>query len=54
MPRLLFTALFVNCTRDLDPSAERTSRPAARRADLTDLRRITLQGFVAVFACFSV
>ena len=54
MLRLLFTAIFVNCTRDLDPYADRTSRPRARSADLTDLRRVALQGHVVVFACFSV
>ena len=36
MLRLLLTALFVNCTRDLDPSADKTSRHHARRADLID------------------
>ena len=54
MLRLLFTAIFVNCTRDLDPYADRTSRPRARSADLTDLRHLACIGQLAVFACFSV
>jgi|GEM_PF-2920986 len=54
MLRLLFTAIFVNCTRDLDPYADRTSRPTARSADLTDLRHVAYFGHVVVFACFSV
>ena len=54
MLRLMFTALFVNRTRDLDPSADRTSRSMARSADLTDLRHAALDGQLAVFACFSV